>query len=95
MLTLRQASMRDKIDFGTVLVTGGTGSIGRHIVNELLETDSKRIIIFNRDEIKHFLMKGEISDPRVEFFLGDVRNYRQIERVFQSTLSIAFSMLQL
>ena len=83
MLTLRQASMRDKIDFGTVLVTGGTGSIGRHIVNELLETDSKRIIIFNRDEIKHFLMKGEISDPRVEFFLGDVRNYRQIERVFQ------------
>jgi UDP-N-acetylglucosamine 4,6-dehydratase len=75
--------MSDKVDFGTVLVTGGTGSIGKHIVNRLLETDSQRIIIFNRDEIKHFLMKGEISDPRVEFFLGDVRNYRQVERVFQ------------
>ena len=75
--------MSDGVDFGTVLVTGGTGSIGRHIVNKLLETDSQRIIVFNRDEIKHFLMKGEISDPRVEFFLGDVRNYRQVERVFQ------------
>jgi len=67
----------------TILVTGGTGSIGREIVKQLLQYDIKKIIIFSRDEIKQFLMKQEIEDNRLEFSVGDIRNYDSIESVFE------------
>ena len=40
----------------TVLVTGGTGSIGSEIVKQILEYNIKKVIVFNRDEIKQFSM---------------------------------------
>lgn len=66
----------------TILVTGGTGSIGSEIVKQLLETDAGNIIIFSRDEIKHFLLKQTIRDERLHFVVGDVRDFQSIERIF-------------
>ncbi|RMH55396.1 MAG: NAD-dependent epimerase/dehydratase family protein [Candidatus Hydrogenedentota bacterium] len=62
-----------------VLVTGGTGSFGRYVVNRLLAEDVAEIRIFSRDEKKQFDMRHRFSDPRVRFFLGDVRDRTAVE----------------
>ena len=74
--------MINEFDGKTILVTGGTGSIGSEIVRQLLKTGAKSIIIFSRDEIKHFLMKQTIRDERLHFVVGDVRDYRSVQRIF-------------
>lgn len=59
----------------SVLVTGGTGSFGKHIINRLLrEPDITRVIVYSRDELKQFEMSQSLKDPRVRFFIGDVRD---------------------
>lgn len=66
-----------------ILVTGGTGSLGKKIVNRLLkETKVKKVIVFSRDELKQFHMEKSIDDSRVRFFLGDVRDLSRLERAF-------------
>ena len=70
------------LKYKTVLVTGGTGSIGSEIVKQLLKTDVACIIIFSRDEIKHFLMKQTFRDKRLHFVVGDVRDFRSVQRIF-------------
>jgi len=66
-----------------ILVTGGTGSIGSCIVKELLKFDVDEVCIFSRDEIKQFMMRKTISDKRLNFIVGDVREYKSLERVFE------------
>ena len=66
----------------TVLVTGGTGSIGSEIVKQALEEGAREVIIFSRDEIKHFMMKNRIQDSRLRTVIGDTRNARSVEQVF-------------
>lgn len=61
-----------------VLITGGTGSFGHHIVNRLLETDVGEIRIFSRDEEKQLDMQREITDPRLTYYIGDVRDYERL-----------------
>jgi len=63
-----------------VLVTGGTGSFGHTVAKKLLERDVAEIRIFSRDEAKQDLMRHEISDPRLRFYVGDVRDYDSVER---------------
>ena len=65
-----------------ILVTGGTGSIGREIVVQLLHKPIKKLVIFSRDEIRQFLMEEEINDPRVEFIIGDVKDYLSLQSAF-------------
>ena len=65
-----------------VLVTGGTGSIGGQIVKQSLEQKASKVIVFSRDEIKHFMMRREITDDRLQTVVGDVRDLRSIEQVF-------------
>lgn len=62
----------------TFLITGGTGSFGNTLVDYLLKTDVAEIRIFSRDESKQHYMKQSISDDRVRFYLGDVRNIESI-----------------
>jgi uncharacterized protein YbjT (DUF2867 family) len=57
----------------TILITGGTGSFGRAMVDRLLKTDVKEIRIFSRDEVKQELMRIEYKEPRPNFYIGDVR----------------------
>ena len=65
-----------------ILVTGGTGFIGSGIVRQALQQEVSRVIVFSRDEIKHFMMKNRLSDSRLECIVGDVRDLRSIEDVF-------------
>lgn len=74
--------VKNELDGMTVLVTGGTGSIGSEIIKQILDYNVKRVIIFSRDEIKHFMIKKRILDNRLETIVGDVRNFRSLERVF-------------
>ncbi len=66
----------------TILVTGGTGSIGTEIVRQALEQGANKVVVFSRDEIKHFMMRKKISDDRLETVVGDVRELRSVEQVF-------------
>ena len=74
-------------DDKTILVTGGTGSFGKKFTEMTLANyNVKKIIILSRDEMKQWDMsKGYDGDPRVRFFLGDVRDrerlYRAMDRV--------------
>lgn len=63
-----------------VLVTGGTGSFGHTVAKKLLERDVAEIRIFSRDEAKQDLMRHEIKDSRLRFYVGDVRDYDSVER---------------
>jgi UDP-N-acetylglucosamine 4,6-dehydratase/5-epimerase len=64
---------------GTVLVTGGTGSFGSTMVRRLLQTDIGQIRILSRDESKQDTLRRDLSDRRVKFYVGDVRDFRSVE----------------
>ncbi len=66
----------------TIMVTGGTGSFGNTFVPmTLAKYNPKRIIIFSRDEMKQWEMaKNYQNDPRVRFFIGDVRDRERLYR---------------
>jgi UDP-N-acetylglucosamine 4,6-dehydratase len=66
----------------TILITGGTGSFGRKFVRKLLGLDVKKVIVFSRDELKQYEMSQELSDPRIRFFIGDVRDQSRLNRAF-------------
>jgi UDP-N-acetylglucosamine 4,6-dehydratase len=77
------------IDGKTVLVTGGTGSFGRRFVSTLLQRhDPRRVIVFSRDELKQHDMRLEFPDPRLDFFIGDVRDYSRLRRAFQAGVDV-------
>jgi UDP-N-acetylglucosamine 4,6-dehydratase/5-epimerase len=65
------------------LITGGTGSFGHTLVNRLLASEIAEIVIFSRDEAKQHFMKQKLSDGRLRFILGDVRNYESIARALR------------
>lgn len=63
----------------TLLITGGTGSFGNAVLNRFLNTEIKEIRIFSRDEKKQHDMRVKLNNPKVTFYIGDVRNYSSIE----------------
>lgn len=67
----------------TLLVTGGTGSFGHAIVDRFLSTGIKEIRILSRDEKKQDDMRKEYDDPKLKFYIGDVRDYNAIESAFK------------
>lgn len=66
----------------TILVTGGTGSFGKKFINRILQEEIKKVIVFSRDELKQYEMKQEFTDPRIRFFIGDVRDKDRLYRAF-------------
>jgi len=68
----------------TVLITGGTGSLGTALTKRLLQTDVKRIRIFSRDEWKQTNMRLEISDKRLRFLIGDIRDMNRLNRAMEN-----------
>jgi UDP-N-acetylglucosamine 4,6-dehydratase len=57
-----------------ILVTGGTGSWGRELVKHLLPQNPHEIIIFSRNESSQVKMRREMTDPRLSFCIGDIRD---------------------
>ena len=73
-----------------VLITGGTGSFGSKMTRKLLNSDAyDEIRIFSRDELKQENMRIELADPRVKFYLGDVRDRSSVDYAM-SGVSFAF-----
>tara|TARA_B100001093_G_scaffold463356_1_gene479358 strand:+ start:159 stop:1151 length:993 start_codon:yes stop_codon:yes gene_type:complete len=68
----------------TILVTGGTGSFGKHFIKNILHNyNPKKLIIYSRDEMKQWYMAKEyIDDKRIRFFIGDVRDKERLHRAF-------------
>jgi UDP-N-acetylglucosamine 4,6-dehydratase len=73
-----------QLDGASVLITGGTGSLGKSLAEYLLkETKVRRIAIFSRDELKqHHLRIAFKDDPRLRWFLGDIRDLDRLKRAF-------------
>ncbi len=62
----------------TILITGGTGSFGKHFLNKLLKINVKKIKIFSRDEKKQDDLRKKVNHPKIEFYIGDVRDYKSL-----------------
>ena len=75
--------MRAMFDDKTLLVTGGTGSFGNAVVRRFLPSGLREIRIFSRDEKKQDDMRKRYRDPRLKFYLGDVRNARSVSDVMR------------
>jgi UDP-N-acetylglucosamine 4,6-dehydratase len=62
-----------------ILITGGTGSIGTEITDFLIKKIKiKKIILFSRDEQKHFALEKKFNNNKIRFFIGDVRDYTRL-----------------
>ncbi len=71
----------------SVLITGGTGSLGQALVRELLHRwpEIRRLVVFSRDELKQYEMRQKFPKqefPPLRFFLGDVRDRERLRRAF-------------
>lgn len=58
-----------------LLITGGTGTFGNAVLSRFLHTDIKEIRVFSRDEKKQEDLRINLANPKVKFFIGDVRHY--------------------
>ncbi|MFM5810103.1 polysaccharide biosynthesis protein [Aeromonas veronii] len=65
---------KDKI----LMITGGTGSFGNAVLNGFLDTDIAEIRIFSRDEKKQDDMRKKYANPKLKFYIGDVRDYQAV-----------------
>ena len=65
----------------TLLITGGTGSFGNAVLRRFLDSDIKEIRIFSRDEKKQDDMRHSLQNPKVKFYIGDVRNRQSVDTV--------------
>jgi UDP-N-acetylglucosamine 4,6-dehydratase len=67
----------------TLMITGGTGSFGNAVLSRFLNTDVREIRIFSRDEKKQEDMRIALNNPKLRFYIGDVRNYDSIHQAMQ------------
>jgi len=66
-----------------ILITGGTGSLGRALTKRLLAEKVDVIRIFSRNENKQVTMQDEFNDDRLRFLIGDVRDLPRLERALE------------
>ena len=71
--------MKDIFLNKTLLITGGTGSFGNAVLRRFVNYPLKEIRIFSRDEKKQDDMRKLINNPKIKFYIGDVRDYRSVE----------------
>jgi UDP-N-acetylglucosamine 4,6-dehydratase len=79
--------MEQTLNNKSILITGGTGSLGKALTKRILAEypDVKRLVIFSRDEQKQFQMAQEFSEseyPSMRYFIGDVRDLERLKRAF-------------
>ena len=72
--------LKDKI----LLITGGTGSFGNAVLDKFLDSELKEIRIFSRDEKKQHDMRVKYNNPKIKFFIGDVRSKESIVSAIQN-----------
>ena len=63
-----------------LLITGGTGSFGNAVLDKFLESQISEVRIFSRDEKKQHDMRVKYNNPKIKFYIGDVRNYESLNQ---------------
>ncbi len=73
-----------QLDGASVLITGATGSLGNSLLKYFLKnTQVRRIAVFSRDELKQHNLRSQLhDDPRLRWFLGDIRDLARLKRAF-------------
>ncbi len=67
----------------TILITGGTGSLGQALTKKLLTLDVDTIRIFSRNESKQIEMESKFDDKRLRFFIGDIRDSERLSSALE------------
>jgi UDP-N-acetylglucosamine 4,6-dehydratase len=68
----------------SILITGGTGSFGKHFVKTILDLyKPKKVIIYSRDELKQFEMQQTFNSPEMRYFIGDVRDAKRLSQAMR------------
>jgi len=72
----------------SILITGGTGSLGKHLTKNILEKFPQvlRLVIYSRDEQKQFEMEQDFPKskyPAIRYFIGDVRDFDRLKKAFK------------
>jgi UDP-N-acetylglucosamine 4,6-dehydratase/5-epimerase len=80
----------DMFNNKTILVTGGTGSFGKKFTQIMFDKHNpRRIIIYSRDELKQHDMRIQFNDdPRLRFFIGDIRDKERVFRAFHAGVDV-------
>lgn len=71
-----------QLDGASILITGGTGSLGKALIRHLVQnTKIRRVAIYSRDELKQHNLRNEIGeDARLRWFIGDIRDLERLKR---------------
>jgi len=84
---IREVSERvEAIDWPnqTILITGGTGSLGKHICKVMIEKYHPRTIrVYSRDELKQHEMRQVFGEDVIRYFIGDVRDGNRLKRAME------------
>lgn len=64
----------------SVLITGGTGSFGKTMLRALLDDGIPEVRVISRDEEKQDALRTQMADPRVKFYIGDIRDRDSVDR---------------
>jgi UDP-glucose 4-epimerase len=73
MSLIKNKALEDLFSGSSLMITGGTGSFGKTVLQRFLETDIRQIVIFSRDEKKQEDLRLKLNHPKLKFILGDVR----------------------
>lgn len=71
-----------------MLITGGSGTIGSSVARELLANGASRICIFSRGEAAQARMRDALAEPRLRFFIGDVRDRQRLRRAMEGVHTV-------
>ncbi|HEY4057132.1 MAG TPA: UDP-N-acetylglucosamine 4,6-dehydratase (inverting) [Kofleriaceae bacterium] len=82
-MNIKSTAKTSILDGKSILVTGGTGSFGKAFVKRALESKARRIVVFSRDEQKHYEMSRTFTDKRLRFFVGDIRDRDRLMSAFR------------
>ena len=66
-----------------ILVTGGSGSIGRKIVSELLNYDVDVVRVLDNNETALFDLEQDLDSPKIRVFVGDIKDFKRLQRAFK------------
>lgn len=71
-----------------ILITGATGSLGTALIEHWLKSTDYRLICYSRDELKQAQLKERFPDPRLDCFLGDVRDLPRLHLAFEANVDV-------
>jgi len=71
-----------------ILITGGTGSFGKTMLDALLEKGATEVRVLSRDEEKQDALRVRLRDSRVRFFIGDIRDRESVDRAISGVKSV-------